>query len=272
MKVKEKVFLIFVLLVFMVVLPLASGVSNSSEREKTSSTNSPDLNFKILSAIARDGTRAEMAWNSSDILTKSELILEPADLETEEADKNLPKGFYIPEGFKAYKIYIKETTEQSSINKKIKDNFTLKLGYPQPIRPEIEGGLRLFILNKSRWVQLKSRPDIFQKLVKTENAQQFGIYRLMLQEESNSQGIIVYPNPVQFGIKVLKFLNAPEGSKIEVYTITGERLWSSNPVGIEPVIWDGRKENSDEFVPSGMYIYRVQTVGKNSFGKIVVQR
>jgi len=221
-------------------------------------------------------------------ITPLRIIAEPVNSETAIADQNLPGWTYIPEGIKAYRITAQalEKLDQRVLgasapreaigNYQIKDTFTLGLGYPDQIRPEEAHNLKLFILSDDRWLPLPSYQDIFHRMVRTEAAQQLGVYRLLVDASGYPQDIFIYPNPVQFGqfgsvSKTLKFCNVPPGSVIEIYTVTGEKIREIKEVRATEVPWDGKKENGD-LVTSGLYLYRVRTPGKDAFGKIAVLR
>lgn len=204
-----------------------------------------------------------------------QIFAEPAGAETIEADRNIPKWLYIPQELKAYKILARDSSGDLIGNDKISGVFTLGLEYPKNLRPGLERNLRLFVLNKDKWIPVKSKLDVSNRMVKTESANQFGVYRLLAPADIDPQkDVFVYPNPVQFGFgKTLKFENIPQDIEvvIEIYTIFGEQLRKIEVKPKENAIWDGKKDN-DEFVTSGLYLYRVQMVGKEAFGKIVVMR
>ena len=232
------------------------------------------ISIKALEISAKDDTKIEVNLKSTDIL-KLRIVAEPAGDETIKADRNLPKGFCIPKGLKAYKISAEDSSGNLIEKDKIKGAFTLGLGYPKQINPGLERHLRLFVLYKDKWIPLKSKLDLSKGMIKTESAKQFGIYRLLAPASDINplKDIFVYPNPVQFGgLEVLNFRNVPGGSVVEIYAVSGEQIRKIDvPLNPNEVIWDGKKENG-EFVTSGLYLYRVNMTREEAFGKIVVKR
>jgi len=202
--------------------------------------------------------------------------VEPIAEDSLYAYQDLPKNMSIPKGTKAYRVVAKDVSGKIIEDRKINSKFTLELGYPDNIKPETAYNLKLFTLLGNRWLPLSSQVDTSHKIVKTEDAMLFGTYRLLAPVSAELKGIFVYPNPVQFGNfggvnKTLKFRNIPLGSVIEIYTVTGEKIREIKETSDTEVPWNGKKDNGD-LVTSGLYIYRIQTAGSESFGKIAVIR
>ena len=238
----------------------------------------PPASQGVLSAIAKDGrVKVEVELKSSTIPDKRmpplRITAEPASLiTTTMADQDLSGNVYIPEG-RAYKIIAVDPAGTPVENGQIKDTFSLSLGYPGHISSEEARRLRLFFLSDDRWFPLPSRLDVSRGMVTTDSARQFGIYRLLAESESEPQGIFVYPNPIQFGEfgganRTLKFRNVPPGSVIQIFTVTGEQIREIEAKTAE-VSWDGKRGNGEP-VTSGLYIYRVQMIGDEAFGRIAV--
>jgi hypothetical protein len=202
------------------------------------------------------------------------VVVEPADAEVATADGNLPQQMYILKRSVAYKIIAEGLLGVPIPKEQIRDTFTLGLGYSSEVGPEIAQNLKLFVLLGGRWLPLESQVDFSRRIVKTEAASQFGIYRLLAQASAGLEDILAYPNPVRFGNSnnTLKFRNVPPEAVIEIYTVTGERI---REIKVEPgapsVSWDGKKKNGDP-VTSGLYLYRIRTNDKEVFGKIAVLR
>jgi hypothetical protein len=158
----------------------------------------------------------------------------------------------------------------------VKNKWTLGIRYPNYIKPDFARNLGIFMLSKEGWIPLPSQLDISQRIVKTEDARQLGVYRLLAPPDLDLKDAFIYPNPVQFGtfggvIKKLKFQNIPLGATIEIYTVSGEKIKEINGVASTQIIWNGEKDNGD-LVTSGLYIYKIQTAGGEKFGKIAVIR
>jgi len=232
----------------------------------------------VLSAITKDGqVKVEVKLKPSTIPDKFVLPIritaEPASLvATTMADQHLSGNVYIPEG-RAYKIIAEDLAGTPVENGQIKDTFTLSLGYPGHISSEDARRMRLFFLSDDRWLPLPSRLDVSRRMVTTESARQLGVYRLLAESESEPQGIFVYPNPIQFGEfgeadRTLKFRNVPLGAVIQIFTVTGEQIREME-VRTAEVSWDGKRGNGEP-VTSGLYIYRVQMIGDEAFGRIAI--
>ena len=232
---------------------------------------------RIAQAVVYVRGKVEVELKSSTIPDKRmpplRVTAEPASLiTTTMADQDLSGNVYIPEG-RAYKIIAVDPAGTPVENGQIKDTFSLSLGYPGHISSEEARRLRLFFLSDDRWFPLPSRLDISRGMVTTDSARQFGIYRLLAESESEPQGIFVYPNPIQFGEfgganRTLKFRNVPPGSVIQIFTVTGEQIREIEAKTAE-VSWDGKRGNGEP-VTSGLYIYRVQMIGDEAFGRIAV--
>ncbi len=101
--------------------------------------------------------------------------------------------------------------------------------------------------------------------------------------------IYAVPNPYRTGTSAItspyyhnfpdmsiKFFNVPKEADVKVFTVSGELVWDvhhSNPPGTNGVVsWDV-KNNHDQEVGSGVYIYRVESSdGSEMYGRIVVIR
>jgi len=93
--------------------------------------------------------------------------------------------------------------------------------------------------------------------------------------------IKVVPNPYKVRsrfnedkyTKLLRFTNLPAKCKITIYTVTGEKVavikHESETSG--NVFWDLRTINNQEVSP-GLYIYVVESGGKEHIGKFAVVR
>jgi len=191
-------------------------------------------------------------------------------------NSDLPANMLIPKGTNAYLILAKDGQGRIIKSGQLKNRFEVNIRYPKDIKPDFAKKLKIFMLSKDRWIPLESQVDIFQRIVKTQNAEQLGVYRLLAPLDLDLKDVYIYPNPVQFGTfggvaKSLKFQNVPLGSTIEIYTVSGEKIKEMRGVASAQVLWDGKKDNGD-LVTSGLYIYRIQTAGGEKFGKIAVIR
>ena len=190
-------------------------------------------------------------------------------------DQKLPRQFHIPPGTAVYKITAISSAGAPILAKQIKDTFSLRLGYPKGIKPEMARNMRVSVLYQNRWLPLPSQWDAASQTVVTKSAIHFSAYRLLARSDVAREDIIAYPNPVQFGSfggtkRTVKFLNVPLGAVIEIYRVSGDKIREID-VETSNVSWDGIKDD-DDLVTSGLYIYRVKTPGWEAFGKIAVLR
>lgn len=191
-------------------------------------------------------------------------------------NRDLPVNMFIPRGTNTYIIWARDTNGKVIRDQQIKCKFTISLRYPRDIKPDLARNLKIFTLSKNGWIPLESKVDTFQRIVRTQDAEHLGIYRLLAPLDLDLKDVYIYPNPVQFGTfggitKSLKFQNVPLGSTIEIYTVSGEKIQEIKGVASNQVLWNGERDNGD-LVTSGLYIYRIQTPGGEKFGKIAVIR
>jgi len=102
--------------------------------------------------------------------------------------------------------------------------------------------------------------------------------------------VFAVPNPYRSGTSAethsfyhnypdgsIKFFNLPKEADIKIYTVSGDLIWEahhSSPMGDDGIISWNVKNQRDEDVGSGVYIYRCKNSadGSDQYGKIVVIR
>ncbi|MDQ1317010.1 MAG: hypothetical protein QG588_659 [Candidatus Poribacteria bacterium] len=234
----------------------------------------------IVNPKSDDEIVIDMKIKSAGILEKqqipTQILTEPITDESFNVNMKFPRNMRILKGTKAYRIFVKDSSGKFIKNSLLKDKFILGVKYPDSIKPDIARNLRICMLSNNVWIPLPSQLDTSNRIIKTEDAKQLGIYRLLAPSSIDLKGIFIYPNPVQFGTyggvsKTLKFQNVPLGSVIEIFTVTGEKIKEIKETSAIQVLWDGTKDNGD-IVTNGLYIYRIQTAGGEAFGKIAVLR
>lgn len=234
----------------------------------------------IANPKSDDEVVVELKTKSSDIMKKQlvpvRIVAEPLADESPDVNRIIPKNMYILKGTKAYRIFAKDSSGKIIKNPSLRDKFILGLKYPDNIKPEMVRNLKICMLSNNGWIPLPSQLDTSSRMVKTQDAKLFGIYRLLAPLSIDLKDIFIYPNPVQFGTfggvsKTLKFQNVPLGSVIEIFTVTGEKIREIKETNTTQVSWDGTKDDAD-LVTNGLYIYRIQTAGGEAFGKIAVLR
>ncbi len=84
------------------------------------------------------------------------------------------------------------------------------------------------------------------------------------------ENVVAYPSPFNPKTGLLKFANVPADATIEIYTLTGELVYTlENPTSSAIVEWDGKNEDG-KIVARGIYIYRVKSGGDEVRGKFAV--
>lgn len=116
------------------------------------------------------------------------------------------------------------------------------------------------------------------------------IIMMTVSAGTDMRAIYAVPNPYRTGTSAethpfyhnypdgcIKFFNVPKEADIKIYTVSGDLVWQSHhssPSGEEGIIsWDVKNER-DEEVGSGVYLYRCKNSsdGSDAYGKIVVIR
>jgi len=102
-----------------------------------------------------------------------------------------------------------------------------------------------------------------------------------VQPQSDLDNVSVVPNPyiVRSGFKEseylrqVRFTNLPEKCRIRIYTVSGEfvKELEHDNASSGNRWWDMRTVNNQEVVP-GLYIYHVESGGKEHIGKFAVIR
>jgi len=96
-------------------------------------------------------------------------------------------------------------------------------------------------------------------------------------DNSNVSNVVVYPNPyipndndLLNGTPAsgISFGNLPADAQIEIYTISGEKVFSQT-INTSPYKWKV-KNNSGSDVASGVYLYLIKSVTGKKTGKIAV--
>ncbi|MCX8009750.1 MAG: T9SS type A sorting domain-containing protein, partial [Ignavibacteria bacterium] len=85
-----------------------------------------------------------------------------------------------------------------------------------------------------------------------------------------------YPNPFNGTTKIRFSIPEQESVELNIYNILGQRVKSLTPntqfsKGAHEVVWDGRDEDNNQ-VSSGVYIYRVESLKYLSSKKLVLLR
>ncbi|MCP4228708.1 MAG: M28 family peptidase [bacterium] len=80
--------------------------------------------------------------------------------------------------------------------------------------------------------------------------------------------VYAYPNPIRPDTDFVTFANVPDGSEIEIYTITGDKVATVYERNLD-AYWNLRNDAGGE-VASGVYLYYLDTGTDTKIGKIAV--
>ena len=118
------------------------------------------------------------------------------------------------------------------------------------------------------WIPLPSRVDPTTNKVTAAQACT-SLVQVMGRAPSNnvSEGV-AYPVPARTQIT---FSNLPASARIQIYTVSAEKVRELDADSGGQVVWDLRNE-SGETVASGTYLARIEKSGQDDVVKVVVQR
>jgi gliding motility-associated-like protein len=146
---------------------------------------------------------------------------------------------------------------------------------PQP------SDLSVFWNNGTRWLQLYGTLDSADQLMVVQT-QFFGSYQLRLAERTggfffNAAGLtnrFITPNGDQKNDNTVFFFDNPNNSQVsgKIFDVRGRLVTGSLPAGpaANSLIWDGTAGGRP--VPTGTYIYQLQSEGKTYTGTVFVIR
>ncbi|MCP4228707.1 MAG: T9SS type A sorting domain-containing protein, partial [bacterium] len=80
--------------------------------------------------------------------------------------------------------------------------------------------------------------------------------------------VYAYPNPIRPNTDFITFANVPDGSEIDIYTITGDKVATVYERNLE-ARWFLRNDGGEE-VASGVYLYYLDSGTDTKIGKIAV--
>ena len=84
-----------------------------------------------------------------------------------------------------------------------------------------------------------------------------------------------YPNPFNPTTTIIFNLDKRENVKVEIFNHLGERIRTITEAELSPgenrVFWNGSNDDNN-FVSSGIYIYKISTNSKSLFGKMILQK
>jgi uncharacterized membrane protein YqaE (UPF0057 family) len=163
-------------------------------------------------------------------------------------------------------------------NRDLGTTVTIGLPYPASLEEAIVNNLAIFYLDEvsTRWIISSGcRTDPSKRSISAD-VDSFSIYKVMAQAATHLHDVIVYPNPfipAEAHGGCLKFINLTHQAKIRIYSLTGDLVWSKeiqNSGGAAQ--WYG-KNDKDEPVASGIYLYIVTSPDRDeATGKISVIR
>jgi len=84
-----------------------------------------------------------------------------------------------------------------------------------------------------------------------------------------------YPNPFNPNTTIVFNLPARQNVTVTIYNQLGEKinviLNNELPAGENKIVWNGLNSNNNQ-VSSGVYLYKVSSVSKSLYGKMILQK
>ena len=146
--------------------------------------------------------------------------------------------------------------------------LNLKIAYlNQPLDRIAEDSLRIYWYDSNIWKEITSSVDTTDNIVfgTTTHLSLFALAGTPLKKTAlDLNSCIVYPNPAKKVDKV-RFDGLPQGTKLRIYTISGELVYQKENFGANPV-WELKD------VSSGVYIYILDDGKDKVIGKVGVIR
>jgi N-acetylneuraminic acid mutarotase len=108
----------------------------------------------------------------------------------------------------------------------------------------------------------------------TSSLNHFSIFQLIIKEPaSNLAGVLIYPNPFfpNRGQGFVTFNNLPAAAKVNIYTLSGTKVWEGSATTSGVLTWRGVNENGNP-VGSGVYFVSVKSTGGDKIFKLAVER
>lgn len=102
----------------------------------------------------------------------------------------------------------------------------------------------------------------------------FSIFQLIIKEPaSNLSGVLIYPNPFypNRGQGFVTFNNLPAAAKVNIYTLSGTKVWEGTATSSGVLVWRGVND-SENPVGSGVYFVSVKSAGGDKIFKLAVER
>jgi len=140
--------------------------------------------------------------------------------------------------------------------------------------------------NKKKVVLARYNPQTGQCLpVKTEineglrkitaELNHLSIYQLIIYNaDTDLNKIEVFPNPFypnRSGQGFITITNVPEGSKVKIYTLSGQKVYETKSGSQGIIFWDA-KNMKGQYVGSGVYLCYIEYKGKSVIRKIAIER
>ncbi|MFH1723988.1 MAG: fibronectin type III domain-containing protein [Elusimicrobiota bacterium] len=158
---------------------------------------------------------------------------------------------------------------------------TITMVYDPAMLPASADPRRLVIAryreDAGEWTVLPSRVDTGGSKI-TALTDHFSLFAPFLSVAAASlDAVQIFPVPwepgsgTRFDAPWLTFSNLPAGSRVEIFTILGEALWSADDPGNTVLTWDGRSGNGVR-AASGTYLAVIKDGGSRIVRRVVVIR
>jgi hypothetical protein len=108
----------------------------------------------------------------------------------------------------------------------------------------------------------------------TATLNHFSVFQLIVRTAPSAlSDVLVYPNPfyTNRGNGFVTIANIPAGSKVRIYTLSGEKVWDGSAASTGLIIWKGVNK-SGELIASGIYLAVIDSSAGKKVVKIAVER
>jgi len=180
-------------------------------------------------------------------------------------------GSTITFGFYAY--------EQPNIPIKFEFNYFANEATNSSNPPDINTNKKKVVLaryNPQTGQCLPVKTEINEGLRKiTAELNHLSIYQLIIYNaDTDLNKIEVFPNPFypnRSGQGFITITNVPEGSKVKIYTLSGQKVYETKSGSQGIIFWDA-KNMKGQYVGSGVYLCYIEYQGKSVIKKIAIER
>jgi len=120
---------------------------------------------------------------------------------------------------------------------------------------------------------LETKVNIGDRTI-TATLNHFSLFQLMTRTAaSNLNNVLIYPNPfyTNRGQGFVTIDKIPAGSKVRIYTLSGDKVWEATAGSTGVIIWRATNK-SGNLVASGIYLVVIDSSSGKKVFKVAVER